>query len=308
MRRPLEQDNTPTQKDLSPVRPPEELASLERWIRWDHKATTGGKKTKIPLTVDGRPGSTTDPSTWTTYDNVKDFPKIGFVFVEGDGLIGIDLDHVIQGKILAGWARDIIESAKSYCEFSPSHEGLHIIGRGKKPAWLPNRVDMPNEAGLEVYTQGRYFTFTGEVFENHSAISLIDCENVFSFLRERFEEKPKRGAIFQISRGPRYSVSVHSIVPGLKEETNTTHPFHDSTTGANFRVDKGGETWRCWRHGFTHNGLHLLGQKEGIIQCGEQPSKEQWRKILKLAEREGIVSGKSRAQTMLEKIAKGQWV
>lgn len=47
------------------------------------------------------------------------------------------------------------------------------------------------------------------------------------------------------------------------------HPFHSSSTGANFMVDENETTWRCWRHEVTGNLLHLIGVKEDILECGE---------------------------------------
>lgn len=43
------------------------------------------------------------------------------------------------------------------------------------------------------------------------------------------------------------------------EGERVEHPFHGSSTGSNFTVDEGGETWRCWRHDCTGNALHLVG-------------------------------------------------
>src|SRR5207247_623789 len=129
------------------------------WLRWEYREVNS-KRTKVPTTVHGIPASTTDPTTWTTYEPVRLFERIGFVFAGGDGLIGVDLDHVlVDGKPLA-WASSIVKEAASYTEISPSGDGLHIIGRGAKPSWLPNRLDMPGGAGIEVYDCGRYFTVT----------------------------------------------------------------------------------------------------------------------------------------------------
>ena len=57
------------------------------------------------------------------------------------------------------------------------------------------------------------------------------------------------------------------------EDTNTAAPswLHKSPsdTGTNFRVDSGGETFRCWRHDVTGNAYHLLGVKHGVFECGD---------------------------------------
>jgi hypothetical protein len=266
---------------------PQELVALPRWLRWEPR-TVNGKTTKIPITVNGKPASTTDASTWTTYDNVKEFDHLGFVFTKDDGLLGIDLDHVLLDTVLCMWARSIVHDSDSYTEISPSGQGLHIIGFGASPGWLPHRIDMPSGAGLEIYTEGRYFTMTGNVFEGRSKLNEIETENIFDFLR------PEPSAHFEPNRpqtypGERLQVSVHDVVSGLREGRRIAHPFHDSSTGSNFMIDKSGLTWRCWRHSCTGNALHLLGQKHGIIGCGDRPTREQWREIFAKAREEGMI-------------------
>lgn len=270
---------------------PEELTVLPRWVRWEYHLTSDGKNTKVPLTEDGtRLASTTDPTTWTNYNALHRPSKIGFVFVKSDGLVGIDLDHVLTSTGLPAWARTVVSEASSYTEISPSGEGLHIIGRGAKPAWLPNRTEMPGDSGLEVYDHARFFTMTGHIFEGHQALHRIDLESVLGFLRPLHNEVPHRRILWLQGPSAEDQLSIHAIIPGVKEERRMRHPFHDSSTGANFMVDKGGLTWRCWRHGFTGNALHLLGIGRGIIACGERPSKEQWRVILRLAREQGLIA------------------
>lgn len=75
----------------------------------------------------------------------------------------------------------------------------------------------------------------------------------------------------------------------------TEHPVHGSSTGTNFAVDGGAETWRCWRHGTTGNALHLIGMEEGVIDCGEWDngglSTETWRDIFAAAREAGYDVG-----------------
>jgi hypothetical protein len=48
-------------------------------------------------------------------------------------------------------------------------------------------------------------------------------------------------------------LSVHDVVSSstCPEATRVGHPFHRSETDANFMVDEGAATWRCWRHECT---------------------------------------------------------
>jgi hypothetical protein len=279
---------------------PAELISLQRWIRWKYKIASG-KATKMPIMVDGRPASTTSPSTWSNFEEVRKYEQIGFVFCRDDGILGIDLDQVLLSseKILQ-WAESIVQESNSYTEYSPSGLGLHIIGFGQKPSWLKSRVDI-QEAGLEIYDNARFFTITRKVFQNYSNMREIEAEKVFDFLKPHIIERPKKRCFYRDA----WRVNVHEIIFGYKEEQNCKHPFHDSSTGGNFRIDRGGETWRCWRHGVTGNALHLLGQKEGIIECGEAPSKQQWKKIIAVAKERGLIQDCTKA--LWERISNAQW-
>ncbi|QLG49090.1 bifunctional DNA primase/polymerase [Natrinema halophilum] len=71
--------------------------------------------------------------------------------------------------------------------------------------------------------------------------------------------------------GDSTGLSVHDVLSRRRypESERRDHPFHGSDTGANFMVDDGGDTWRCWRHGCTGNALHLVGIEQGVISCGD---------------------------------------
>ena len=80
---------------------------------------------------------------------------VGFAFLEGDGLIGIDLDWKDTGEPSAE-QQAIMECAASFSEWSPSGLGVHIIAAGQCDSFKHDDV------GVEVYCGGRYFTVTGQ--------------------------------------------------------------------------------------------------------------------------------------------------
>lgn len=132
---------------------PDELVRLERWIR--HSAT------KVPLTVTGRPASTTNSCTWSSYAEAERSSAgagMGFV-LDGDGIVCVDLDHCLIDGQLADWAVPILEGVPAtYIEVSPSGDGLHVWGSGECPTGRRRRV--PGGC-VEVYGTGRYITITG---------------------------------------------------------------------------------------------------------------------------------------------------
>jgi putative DNA primase/helicase len=82
---------------------------------------------------------------------------VGFAFLPGDGLIGIDIDGAIDAETgeIAERARAIIEACSSYTEYSPSGKGVHIIVAGETSTFKSNKI------GLEVFCGSQFFTFTG---------------------------------------------------------------------------------------------------------------------------------------------------
>src|SRR5690606_19531756 len=101
---------------------------------------------------------------------------VGYVFTEDDGLVFIDLDHVIsEDGAVALWAQPLVDAAlrsRAFVEVSPSGSGLHIIVRGAKPlAW--SRRSMASAQGeaigaIEVYDRKRYATVTGRLIDGAS--------------------------------------------------------------------------------------------------------------------------------------------
>lgn len=106
---------------------PAELQAWPQWVCW-RAEQRGGKPTKLP--VDPRSGelaSSTDPSTWSSFDDAVAAVArlacdgVGFVFSETDPFAGIDLDDCFdQEDELGDVARQIVEEFATYTEVSPS--------------------------------------------------------------------------------------------------------------------------------------------------------------------------------------------
>ncbi|MEK5070820.1 phage/plasmid primase, P4 family [Sporosarcina sp. FSL K6-1508] len=145
---------------------PSELKALPQWILWRNEKRDG-KPTKVPYQVDGEMAQANNRRTWSTFATaVKfylegDYSGIGFVFSRQDNYIGVDIDKcVVDGKPNT-FATEIIDTLDSYTEFSPSGKGLHIIIKGGLPQNVLGTGRKNTQHGLEIYSYGRYFTFTG---------------------------------------------------------------------------------------------------------------------------------------------------
>ena len=147
------------------MRPPQQLIDLPQWVCW--KLQGDRKVPYSPKT--GRAAKTNDASCWATYDKAclaldgGHWSGVGFVFTEGDGLVGVDLDNAVENGKVKPWARDIVDMLDSYTEVSPSGLGLHVIVRGAEQA--QGRKKDHGDGKVEVYSWGRYFTWTGEHLE-----------------------------------------------------------------------------------------------------------------------------------------------
>ncbi|GIP59093.1 phage NrS-1 polymerase family protein [Paenibacillus woosongensis] len=147
---------------------PNSIRGLDQWVLWKVQ-TRDGKMTKVPCSIHGTPCNVQDVQNHMSFQAAIDtfhnspagqFSGIGFVFKEGGGLTGIDLDKCTDPDTgsIETWAEDIITSMDSYTEFSVSGTGFHIIVKGKIPG-KRSRKD-----SIEIYDSGRFFVFTGNVF------------------------------------------------------------------------------------------------------------------------------------------------
>lgn len=157
----------------------------ERFVVWKLQERNG-KKTKIPYSIAGDLASSTDPSTWSIYDEAKNFSdNVGIVFTPDQTLLGIDIDHCLNKdtKKIQHEEKEAIENlikeANTYTEISPSGEGLHIYLEidGGKLDLIANR-----HGSFEAYTSGRYFTITLNAFEESKSIRKISHDEANKLL------------------------------------------------------------------------------------------------------------------------------
>lgn len=147
---------------------PAEMTKQARWVR--------RTSTKRPITVTGRPASSTNPDTWATFAAAdKAAVGAGLGFVLGEGVGCIDLDHCFIDGELAGWAQEIVDRCPAtFMEVSQSGEGLHIFGL------LPEgggRNMRDGVRSVEFYSTGRYIAVTGDRFGG-SPSTLADLSGV----------------------------------------------------------------------------------------------------------------------------------
>jgi hypothetical protein len=162
---------------------PAELKLLKCWVLWV-PIWSGSKWTKRPVQPSGFWVKTTDAKHRSSFEDVKQAYEhavargyvevrqrsklvqrlpiggIGFVFdgqPDNDGFVyaGVDFDKVITNGKITSIAEERIKRLGSYTERSVSGDGLHVI---LKARLLAAGV---KHGGVELYTNGRFFTMTG---------------------------------------------------------------------------------------------------------------------------------------------------
>jgi hypothetical protein len=141
---------------------PEGLRQLPRWVGWRFELRKG-KWSKVPTALrTGRNASSTDPTTWASFDEARATYDVGGLdgvgICLGDGLLGVDLDDCRDPATgqLAPWATEVVERLATYTEVSPSGTGVKMLGFGSLPAGVTRKP-----GAVEAYDAGRYFCVTG---------------------------------------------------------------------------------------------------------------------------------------------------
>lgn len=176
---------------------PEELRLLPNWCLWKYEWPNGKDKkpTKVPYQTNGYKCDVTNPNNWISFNEALaclqfgGYDGLGFIFTNS-GYTGIDLDdtsYLPNGEVNQNASVDydrqlnIFREFNSYSECSPSGKGLHIIVKGSVPQGR-------RRSFVEIYSTGRYFTMTGDVYNNRP---IVDNQLLLQSLYEQMAAPPK---------------------------------------------------------------------------------------------------------------------
>ena len=177
---------------------PRHLIRRPQWLCWrleTRKSEKGDEKpTKVPYNArTGGKAKSNDPSTWCDFNRAGqaarrgDYDGVGFAFAAGDGLCGIDLDHVVNAQTgeLDPKAAEILQQfAGTYCELSPSGTGLRLFCIGK-PKRTGKNTGQPKWAEIYDHTSPRYLTVTGHHWMG-TANELTEQQAALDWLHEAY--------------------------------------------------------------------------------------------------------------------------
>ncbi|UWG47896.1 Phage or plasmid associated DNA primase, primpoldomain [Halanaeroarchaeum sp. HSR-CO] len=258
---------------------PAELRERSQWLLW----SADSDPPKVPLNEDGYKASWTDPAEWLSFEEANElaetndkFDGLGFVVTEKDPYIGLDLDGCLREPNAPKpkeWLPSLSQFSDTWMQYSTSGTGIHVFTRGDRLPdwWTDSHFSEGEHEGVEAYAE-KFFVMTGNQIEiADDEITQVDVDPFLSDAYEAINGGPPELPGANDSADSDVDVGVYDVIArsSYPEGENAAHPFHPSETGTNFRVDDGGDTWRCWRHGVTGNGAHLLGIEQGVIECGE---------------------------------------
>lgn len=170
---------------------PEEMKQLKRFIGW-RKKKLNGKVAKLPFSlIDEKANGWNMPERWINFNDAKTKSRpLGFVLLEEDKIVCIDLDHAIQDGKLSPMAKEIIEKfTGTYMELSQSGKGIHIFVKGT----IPKNLNLSSQ-GIEMYKNNRYIALTGDVGDGyffHRSDKLLEKEDELKKLYKQWaQEKP----------------------------------------------------------------------------------------------------------------------
>lgn len=183
------------------------LKQIPNWIQWKLEERDG-KQTKVPYVVGtNRTAATNNPSDWhgfkTAIANVSTINAsegLGFV-INGKaaelGLVGFDIDgcRKPENGEITEWAYRLIKCLNSYTEVTPSGTGVRVwvigeLPEGRRVFTLSPSAGYGDKVRIEVFSQGRYFTITGERVGDATDIEKRDLSEAYRLSEEIKQQLP----------------------------------------------------------------------------------------------------------------------
>ena len=181
--------------------PPRILRSLPNWVVWNLWAPPDSDKPlKVPFNPrTGKGAKTNNPDTWGTFEEASNrlsyypdrYNGLGFIFSDGSGLFGLDIDGCLDLEGIAPWARKILDKFQTYTEISPSGTGVKLYGIGEVPSGVKLKVKVKKPAiggklpGIEIYGRWRLFCYTGQHIGIHQEIH--ECSRPLQSLLKKMQ-------------------------------------------------------------------------------------------------------------------------
>ena len=242
---------TPENGNLAPAKPrpmalnadpvPAELIAMPQWCGFRFEWKPKEKKwDKPPYSIktgrkcnSGELAALADFSSALAAHREKRFDGIGFRFRPDDPFAGVDLDGCRdpQTGAIAPWAQRRIDRFATYTEISPSGKGVKMFFRAGLPA-KARTAGSDQGQGVETYSQGRYFTVTGNKLPDSPSVTADAQAALDEFIAEYWPAKttatpsrsPSRnGHDSVLDRARKYLAKVPPAISGQGGHNATYH-------------------------------------------------------------------------------------
>lgn len=241
-----------TDTELKPVQfenIPQDMKDIPAWVLWKAETKSSGKRDKIPYRVNGNNrASSTEPKSWGTFEEVKakyesgGFDGVGIVLNDSHRLYTLDIDGTINHEYLEA-LKD-----RTYCEYSPSGNGVHVYLQADKPKEFKKRGNK-NGTELELYAGGRFMTVTGDICSTANTVEDND-EAINMLIKEVFTPEGSHSDSEPHIKGLGESIlSVNEV---------TMKAINDSRRGEDIKLILNGE----WEQAKDGRGKHFPSQSE----------------------------------------------
>jgi KaiC/GvpD/RAD55 family RecA-like ATPase len=242
---------------------PNELKDLDRWVVW--------REGKIPYDakyVNSR-ASSTNPDTWssfeaatTAYEESNEALGIGFV-LNGDGLVGVDIDHVVTDGVVEPAAVELLDQlGAAYISLSPSGHGLRAFGYATP--LLQGCKGVYQGMAVELYSSQRYLTVTDQTLRHEPLRELNHFEALAYHIRSDKHVDTATGEVIDRKPTERHAELIKRVITG--------EVLHDSLRDlAASLVASGGN------HGSIVN--HLRGLMEASAAPRDQRYYDRYKQI-----------------------------
>jgi hypothetical protein len=174
-----------------------EFKQQKRWLLW-REETYKGRPTKVPYSVSGVLGSSTNPETWAHYATVlaasERYDGIGFAMGDGNVLIDLDGCRNPETGAIEDWAQFIMDFLSLPAEVSPSGTGIHLYARSTITAPLKRMFNQPGETkkGIEIYPSGRYSTISfAHIPGTPTNVPEVDLNQFVGFVKQGSFDPPE---------------------------------------------------------------------------------------------------------------------
>jgi hypothetical protein len=207
----------PTSKPPFPIPDniPAELRALKRWcgfkLVWNGAQNKFKKPPFSPVDGSGIGAIEKYIDHFLTFDEAlagaehHHLDGVGFVFVDGDGYVGVDFDHCLTDGNLDAEVKTWLQWFPSFKERSISGTGIHIICKGNLAKSVS--TPFPNAPGVtvELYSYDRFFTVSGD--RAGDTASLFDCQQGIDRLLKHLGQEQSASGVGRNDGEPKeYSV------------------------------------------------------------------------------------------------------